>query len=250
MRDSGPSTSSERLLDSECLPALLVYAEPGSDMSPQEFDTWFAQEPLAGEDARTLRYRAIDGQKPTWLAICESASISPESLGAGAPPSAAPPGLSMHTRTAYTPRGCRTHARCAPADIPAPILYTLRVTLAPEVDSAFEAWYSGSHTDGFARVPGWRRMRRYVLHAHSDVAAPRDAVERRNTVDRQEGSGDGGESPSRPYRHLAVHEWSHAAFADMPEYAALVDTLDGVTLKKSLRAFEMRVFELYPPRTS
>ncbi|KAJ7480666.1 hypothetical protein FB451DRAFT_1130589 [Mycena latifolia] len=212
-------------------PALLVVcSDPGSDIAPEEFNAWFAQEPFATEGARAgIRYKAIDERQPAWLVLYEAASASPDGLVSAVHPEP-PQGLRTLSRSAYEHSSTRTHPATAPADLPAPFLYLARASVTPAAEAAFDAWYGGPHTDLFMRVPGWRRVRRYTLHAHAELGA------------QSEPAGRGA-----PHKHLALHELSNAEFADTPEYAALFSTEEAKEMRKALLGIEVRVFELYRP---
>ncbi|KAF8194422.1 hypothetical protein K438DRAFT_2129450 [Mycena galopus ATCC 62051] len=215
---------------SEIPPALLlVYCHPAPDVTPEKFNAWYDNEhvPTLLKTEGVLggrRYNAIDGKYPEWMGIYDATSpnlLLPDiphshSNSKSEPESRLLADLEHHS---YTLIATRTHPNMTPADLPADFIYASALDVAPETEDAFNEWYEGEHTDLLAKVPGWVRVRRYRLHRSQDDERP-------------------------PRTYLALHEWRHAAFADMPEYVALNSTASANEMKEKLLGIEIRVFEL------
>ncbi|KAJ6527080.1 hypothetical protein B0H19DRAFT_1196401 [Mycena capillaripes] len=214
---------------SEVPQALLVVSSvPGPDITPEKFNAWHdnaqTQTHLAAADVLNgRRYKAIDGRQPEWLGLYEATSpdIRPNDVASEREREV----LASLDRSTYTLTSCRTQPDLPPDAFPADFLYMCNTDIASEAEDAFEEWYNGVHTDLFMKVPGWMRGRRYKLHSHQDSELV-------------------GSSGTVPHKYIALHEWTHAEFADMPEYVALANTARAEEMKKVLLRIEIRVFEL------
>ncbi|KAJ7776880.1 hypothetical protein DFH07DRAFT_798074 [Mycena maculata] len=217
---------------------LVVYTDPGPDFPLEGFNAWNDAEYercIALDEVHTgIRYKAIDGLHPAWLALYETAS--PDLPPSDAPP---PPDLPTFSRSTYTLLSTHTHPHTRPTDLPAAFIYLSGVEIAPAAEAAFDTWYAGEHADLFAKVPGWLRMRRYRLHAHEELSRLHGSKE----LGAYHGNKESGVEQAPP-RHLAIHEFTNAEFADTPEFVALTETARVAEMKKSFLGLEFRVFEL------
>ncbi|KAJ6616383.1 hypothetical protein B0H10DRAFT_2007252 [Mycena sp. CBHHK59/15] len=217
----------------ESHPALLFeYSDPGTAVPLETFNAWYDAEHMPAQAAIAgfhtgVRYKAIDAQDPPWLALYDVASTDVLDSAAAQFPGASASAnilalLPTYERRVYTLAASRMHPA---VKSPHEFLYVASVDIRPDAADALHEWHDGEHTDAFSRVPGWRRMRRCVLHSHAEHGA---AAQR-------------GEA--RPLKYLVIHEWTNAEFADSPEYAALVAALS--EMAQAILGLEIRVFELY-----
>jgi hypothetical protein len=187
---------------------------------------WYESSQSATEaPCRGIRYKAIDGEQPEWLALHQAPSIDAiATIGTSETEREVLSQLRTFTRSEYKLISSRTHPATQPTDLPSEFVYLSALDVAPAAEDAFNAWYHGEHTELFMRVPGWMRVRRYQLHTHHAFGTERQSV--------------------GAHRYLAIHEIKNAEFADTPEYAALLTTPQAVQMRQSLLGLEFRVFEL------
>jgi hypothetical protein len=177
---------------------LFVLTEPGV-VPVAEFHDWYDNEHaparLTVPGIRTgLRYRAADGQVPTWLAYYDlslEALHSPEytSVAVRSPrEQQVVAGLAALDRRVYELVSDAGEVR----DSPAPLVVC--VGLTSEQPDELAAWYREEHVPMLLAIPGWRRTRRYL---------------------RREGGGPD---------HLALHEVDDPAVFDSAAYRAATST--------------------------
>lgn len=177
---------------------LFVLSEPGA-VPAAEFHDWYDNEHaparLTVPGIRGgVRYRAEDGQVPTWLAYYDLSLAALHS----------PEYASVAVRS---PREQRVVARLATLDRrvyelvddageirAAPARLVVCVGLTSDRPDELDAWYREEHVPLLLAIPGWRRTRRYR---------------------RREGAGPD---------HLALHEVDDPAVFDVPAYRAATST--------------------------
>ncbi|KAJ7046372.1 hypothetical protein C8F04DRAFT_1387911 [Mycena alexandri] len=202
---------------------LLVHSIPAANIAAEDFNAWHASRhaahlAMAGITSG-LRYKAIDGKQPTWMALYETTSTD-------LPPVHVPFAIEQEVvsrleRNSYTLITSRTHPNTRPTAIPADILYLFHLDFPPEREDEFNEWYDGEQTNLYMKVPGWLRLRRYRLHSYDD------------------------EQPQVPRRFFTLHEFNNPEFADTPEYMDLVMGTERVReITKAVVGVEVRVFEL------
>jgi hypothetical protein len=157
-----------------------VYTEPGS-VDEAEFHDWYDHEHgparLTVPGFRgALRYRALDDQKPTWLALYEldgpeviespsyrslaaRASDRDKSVGAG---------LAALERRVYE----LVSEDGSPMGRPAPVILTVALSVPKAAEDDLAAWYTEEHIPVLLQVPGWRRIRRFRLVRGMDAPGP------------------------------------------------------------------------------
>ncbi|KAJ7752570.1 hypothetical protein B0H16DRAFT_1545802 [Mycena metata] len=199
---------------------LLVQSIPAADIEPGKLNDWHATAhaahlAMAGITSG-LRYKAIDGKEPTWIALYDTTSTDLP------PPSETEQEVvSRLVRNSYTLITSRTHPNTRPTAIPTDILYLFHLDFEPEREDEFNEWYDGEQTDLYMKVPGWLRVRRYRLHSYDD------------------------EQPQAPRRFFTLHEFNNPEFADTPEYMDLALGTERVReMTKAIVGIEFRVFEL------
>jgi hypothetical protein len=157
-----------------------VYTDPGS-VDEAEFHDWYDHEhgparltvPGIG---RAYRYRALDGEKPPWLALYEldrpDVIDSPEYQALGANASdrdkAVGAGLATLDRRVYE----QISEDGAPADGPAPVILAVALSVPEGSEGDLAAWYTEEHIPMLLTVPGWRRIRRFRLIRALDQPGP------------------------------------------------------------------------------
>ena len=157
-----------------------VYTEPGS-VDEAEFHDWYDHEHgparLKVPGFRSAyRYRALDDQKPPWLALYEldspevidsaeykalaaEASDRDKSVGAG---------LATLDRRIYE----QISEDGPPAGSPAPVILAVAMSVPASAEEDLAAWYTEEHIPMLLEVPGWRRIRRFRLIRAMDAPGP------------------------------------------------------------------------------
>ena len=158
-----------------------VYTEPGS-AGEAEFHDWYDHE--HGPARLTVpgfrgacRYRALDGEKPSWLALYDldgpEVIDSPgyKALGARASDrdKAVAAGLATLDRRVYeqvSQDGTR------PDGDPAPVILAVAMSVPASAEPDLAAWYEQEHIPMLLKVPGWQRIRRFRLVLSMDAPGP------------------------------------------------------------------------------
>ena len=157
-----------------------VYTDPGS-VDEAEFHDWYDHEhgparltvPGFG---RSCRYRALDGEKPPWLALYEldrpDVIDSPEykalSANASNRDKAVGAGLATLDRRVYEQTGEDGSA----AGRPAPVILAVAMSVPEGSEDDLAAWYAEEHIPMLLTVHGWRRIRRFRLTRALDGPGP------------------------------------------------------------------------------
>jgi hypothetical protein len=205
-----------------------VYTEPGS-VDEAEFHDWYDHEHGPARLAvpgfgRACRYRALDGEKPSWLALYEldrpDVIDSPEYKALGANASdrdkAVGAGLATLDRRVYE----QISEDGSPAGRPAPVILAVAMSVPEGGEDDLAAWYTEEHIPMLLRVPGWRRIRRFRLTRTLDKPGP--------------GVPD----------FLSVHELAGPEVLEDPGYRAAVSTPWRDRVVASALRRERRVFGL------
>jgi len=205
-----------------------VYTEPGS-VDEAEFHDWYDHE--HGPARLTVpgfvsacRYRALDGEKPSWLALYEldrpEAVDSPEYRALGANASdrdkSVGAGLATLDRRVYE----QISEDGAPAGRLAPVILAVAMSVPAGSEDDLAAWYTEEHIPMLLAVPGWRRIRRFRLTRALD--------------------GPGPEGPD----FLSVHELAGPEVLEEPGFRAAVSTPWRDRVVASALRRERRVFGL------
>ena len=157
-----------------------VYTDPGS-VGEAEFHDWYDHEhgparlTVPGFGA-AYRYRALDGEKPPWLALYEldrpDVIDSPEykALGANAcdRDKAVGAGLATLDRRVYE----QISENGPAAGHPAPVILAVAMSVPEGSEDDVAAWYTEEHILMLLAVPGWRRIRRFRLTRALDGPGP------------------------------------------------------------------------------
>jgi hypothetical protein len=157
-----------------------VYTEPGT-VDEAEFHDWYDNEHgparLTVPGFRgVLRYRALDEQRPTWLALYEL--DSPEVIDS--PGYKALAGQASDRDKAILAALGTLERRVfeqisedgSPVGRPAPVILAVSLSVPAESEADLAAWYTEEHIPMLLQVPGWRRIRRYRLVRGLDGPGP------------------------------------------------------------------------------
>jgi hypothetical protein len=157
-----------------------VYTEPGT-VDEAEFHDWYDNEHgparLTVPGFRgVLRYRALDEQRPTWLALYEL--DSPEVIDS--PGYKALAGQASDRDKAVLAALGTLERRVfeqisedgSPVGRPAPVILAVSLSVPAESEADLAAWYTEEHIPMLLEVPGWRRIRRYRLVRGLDGPGP------------------------------------------------------------------------------
>jgi hypothetical protein len=203
-----------------------VYTEPGS-VDEAEFHDWYDHEHgparLKVPGFRSAyRYRALDDQKPPWLALYEldspdvidspgykalaaEASDRDKSVGAG---------LATLDRRVYE----QLSEDGSPVGRPAPMILAVALSVPASAEEDLAAWYTEEHIPMLLEVPGWRRIRRFRLIRAMDAPGP---------------------------DFLSVHDLAGPEVLEEPRYRAAISTpwrdqVVAAALRRERRVFGLR----------
>ena len=203
-----------------------VYTEPGS-VDEAEFHDWYDHEHgparLTVPGFRSAyRYRALDDQKPPWLALYEldspdvidspgykalaaEASDRDKSVGAG---------LATLDRRIYE----QISEDGSPVGRPAPMILAVAMSVPASAEEDLAAWYTEEHIPMLLEVPGWRRIRRFRLIRAMDAPGP---------------------------DFLSVHDLAGPEVLEEPRYRAAISTpwrdqVVAAALRRERRVFGLR----------
>ena len=202
-----------------------VYTEPGS-VDEAEFHDWYDHEHgparLRVPGFRgAVRYQALDGEKPSWLALYEldrpDVIDSPgyQALGANASErdKSVAAGLATLDRRVYE----QVSDDGSAAGRPAPVILSVALSVPEGSEGDLAAWYTEEHIQMLLQVPGWRRIRRFRLVRAMDAPGP---------------------------EFLSVHELAGPEVLEDPGYRAAISTPWRDRVVASALRRERRVFGL------
>jgi hypothetical protein len=202
-----------------------VYTDPGS-VDEAEFHDWYDHEHgparLTVPGVRgAVRYRALDGEKPPWLALYEldrpDVLDGPEYQALSARASdrdkSVAAGLATLDRRVYEQVSDDGPA----AGRRAPVILSVALSVPAGSEDDLAAWYGDEHIPMLLKVPGWRRIRRFRLVRAMDAAAP---------------------------EFLSVHELAGPEVLEDPGYRAAISTPWRDRVVASALRRERRVFAL------
>ncbi|KAI0645193.1 hypothetical protein C8Q79DRAFT_912404 [Trametes meyenii] len=222
---------------------LFVFGESGPQLPDAEFNDWYDTEHVPLRMAipafrNTARWAAIDGKRPHYLATydlvsCEVLDEPPYSTLAD---TRSPRETDLMRRVQLLDR--RTYDVLEPvfppapgydASDPGPALVTMEIEVDPELEDELNRWYEEEHVPLLARVPGWRRTRRFVL---------KDAGPAKGT------DGEKVKAKGRPPKYLAVHEWDSSASWETEEFRHATSTPWRMKMFGSAKTWDGRRLEL------
>ncbi|KAF8512310.1 hypothetical protein BU17DRAFT_54104 [Hysterangium stoloniferum] len=219
---------------------LLVLADPGPDITLEEYNDWYDNEHaplrLTVEGFQTaLRYKANDTAQPGWLALYDltdpdvitSDAYKAINLNQSQRENDIIAKSKMLNRRVYSHISTQTSPRLSPSALPAKYVLIVSVDAKPEDEADLNKWYAVEHMDAISKVPGWLRGRRYKLVSTKELA----------------GQADKDTPPATKY--LSVHEWDRPDYRSTKEFKEMYDTPWSVQVSNYLTRREPRTFELY-----
>jgi hypothetical protein len=158
-----------------------VYTDPGT-VPEDDFHDWYDNEHgparLAVPGIRGgRRYRALDDQKPPWLAlydlegpdVIDSPSYKALASVVSDRDKAINAGLATVDRRVY--EELSSDGSPGTGD-PAPVLLAVALSVPADAEQDLAAWYTEEHIPMLLAVPGWRRIRRFRLTRALNGSAP------------------------------------------------------------------------------
>ncbi|KAG6857058.1 hypothetical protein H0H87_010023 [Tephrocybe sp. NHM501043] len=222
---------------------LFVYAECGPHVTEQEFNDWYDNDHaplrLALPDFSTaVRYKAVDGKTPSWLAIYDT--TTPEVLQSNAYKSlslnAPAHEKSIISRLAFLNR--RIYHRFQTIQnpkfntaTPLPAAVVLVVGMKPtslEKEEDVNNWYSEEHLALMSKVPGFIRARRFKLVSSIELAGKADPA-----------------SPAVAFPYVTLYDWESAAYVNEPAFKEAISTPWTVNVFSEVADSELRLFGLH-----
>ncbi|KAI0685815.1 hypothetical protein C8T65DRAFT_731841 [Cerioporus squamosus] len=223
---------------------LFVPSEVGPNLTEAEFNDWYdnAHVPLrmAIPSIRTTsRWVAVDDKRPFHLALydldsCEVLQRPPYSTLAS---TASARERDIFRRVQLLDR--RTYdliesdvvppAAGYDEGAPGPVLITMEIEVKPELEDELNSWYREEHVALLAKVPGWRRTRRFVLRD----AGPAKGSDAAEVTAR-------GKKP----KYLAVHEWESMASFEKAEFKLATSTQWRMKMFRSADFWHGRTYTL------
>jgi hypothetical protein len=185
-----------------------VYTEPGT-VDEAEFHDWYDNEHgparLTVPGFRgVLRYRALDEQKPTWLALYEldgpEVIDSPGYKALAGQASDRDKGVMAALGTLERRVFEQISEDGSPVGRPAPVILAVSLSVPAKSEADLAAWYTEEHIPMLLQVPGWRRIRRYRLVRGLDGPGP------------------------EPSSFLSLHELAGPEVLEEPGYRAAIST--------------------------
>ncbi|KAF9447371.1 hypothetical protein P691DRAFT_706926 [Macrolepiota fuliginosa MF-IS2] len=161
---------------------LLVFGQCEPDVPTQDFNDWYDDEHAPARltvpgITSAIRYKAVDDEKPDWLAIYDLATpettASPEYLGlrntASENERALIPRLPVLQRRTYSLITQSVQLDLPPSALPSKYLFVILVSVSEDEEADFNKWYDGEYMGDISKTPGWLRGRRYKLVSGTDL---------------------------------------------------------------------------------
>ena len=219
---------------------LFVYGEIGPEVTEKEFNDWYDDEHVPPRVAvpgftSVVRYKAIDGKKPAWLAIYNTTSVDVITNPDGPYKKITPSDRDKSVISRLTVFNRRIYERTATVPHTAsghtPGKYLLVAGLEPKEGQAedLQAWHKDEHWGLISKVPGFVQANQFSL-------VPGSAGEL---------AGRPLETPLHNFTHLNLVEWDNDKFQGTPEFKAATETEWGKKSLGGLEKAEMRVFEIW-----
>ncbi|KZT74994.1 hypothetical protein DAEQUDRAFT_720200 [Daedalea quercina L-15889] len=200
---------------------LLVFSEPGPDVTEAEYNEWYDNEhiPLRVDTPafqNWTRWKAVDGEQPTYgasydLESYEATKKAPYTTLAETRSDREKDILrriQLLDRRHYELVESPSHPPSALYDATKPAPYVVFVCLGfkPEYEDEFNKWYDEEHIPMLSKAPGWVRTRRFVLKDWGQMGV------------------EGQKQQKEPPKYLALHEWQSKDVFHSAEYKAAMST--------------------------
>ena len=223
----------------------VVYTEPGSAISSEEFNDWYDNEHIPVLTSipsfhSWSRWVATDGKQASYVAVYDI--DSPNSIKE--PPytsviDALPEReknilccLALIDHRAYSlhqPVHPPKAGHAYDVRTPGPFMSSVAFDVPGEHIADFNKWHDEEHIPLFSKIPGWVRTRRFVfedggVHGTDESLKPVGVL--------------------GPQKFFALHEWETLDALASEEYEAAISTPWALKFKEVATRFELRVFRL------
>ncbi|KAE9392992.1 hypothetical protein BT96DRAFT_924354 [Gymnopus androsaceus JB14] len=172
---------------------LLVYSDPGGELSENNFNQWYDEEHVPQRlhiCTNISRYRAIDSRNPPWVALYHTSSPGiPESKEwleiinqASDNEKTILEALPILTRAIYMVSSQHDRASSLDPETESPrdagkvtSIIHLQVTgcsnplMEAELEASLNHWYQNTIIEGISATPGWLRSKVYKRYSGSDM---------------------------------------------------------------------------------
>ncbi|RDB30768.1 hypothetical protein Hypma_005732 [Hypsizygus marmoreus] len=221
---------------------LFVYADLGPKVKEVDFNDWYDNEHAPARltvpgFSTAGRYKAVDTQPPSWLALYDITSPEVIQSDAYKALSAQASSTEKEIISCLSTLSRRVYTRFATFESPTlstdsfPSKFVLVVGFEPTRDREEEmnAWYANEHLELLSKVPGFLRARRYRLVSSVELA----------------GNPDEKAKAPVPFPYLTLYEWETDAYATTPEFKDAISTPWSVKVMGELVRSELRLFALH-----
>ncbi|KAJ7281566.1 hypothetical protein C8J57DRAFT_1298036 [Mycena rebaudengoi] len=217
---------------------LFIYLEVGPDVKEADLNDWYDNEhaPLRltvpGISSCT-RYKAVDSNTPKWLTlydldtpnVANSEAYNALRAQGSDNEKAILSRIGGLSRQSFEHMKTYMHPETTADSLPGKYILVVHFEMPPEHEEDFNSWYREEHMDLLAKVPGWKRGRRYQLLDSNQKGAA--------MVDKPVS------------KFLAIHDMDNNQFMDTPEFKHATSTPWRVRVTNAAIRREARVFELY-----
>ncbi|KAJ7644347.1 hypothetical protein FB45DRAFT_1053123 [Roridomyces roridus] len=215
---------------------IFAYIDIGSNVEESAVNDWYDNEQaprrldVPGFIA-TSRYKAVDGQSPGWLNICDietpgviytkayidlkDKSSDNEKLVLSK--------IEATSRRLCVPIATYTHPGYVENAPPSKYILTVGLEVTPEGEDELNEWYEVEHMDLLSKIPGWQRGRRFKVM---------DAFQ----------TGTFADKPV--FKYLAIHEFDNADFKETEEFKHASSTEWRTRVFQKVTGRDARTFEL------
>ena len=181
-----------------------------------------------------VRYRATDGQAPTWLTLFDTESpdvVQSEEYRvlraqASERERACAPQLSTFNRGYYEQIFSKVEENHP--GTPGKYIMVVSMLVRPEIDDEFNQWYNTEHVPDLAKTPGWHRSRRFKLLNNVEF-----------------GKGNGVDATKPPHNYLAIHDFDHDGYIETSEFVAAVQTAWSGKVLSQVSEYSYRKFSFH-----
>ncbi|KAF5381708.1 hypothetical protein D9615_005550 [Tricholomella constricta] len=219
---------------------IFVYSDPGLKVKEEDYNDWYDNEHIPSRlnvpgILSSARYRAVDSQSPSWLALYDitSPDVAQSAAYKGLGPIASNrekqimADLGSINRRVYEHVMSLSHPTTGISSLPGQYIFAVHMKVTLEGEEEFNRWYNEEHILFLSKIPGWLCGRRYKLV---------ESVSRGVKIEPAE-----DEMPSVDY--LAIHELENYDFMQRPAFNAAFQTPWRERVLKSVMHSELRLFE-------
>ncbi|KAJ7115935.1 hypothetical protein C8R44DRAFT_709417 [Mycena epipterygia] len=215
-----------------------VYVEAGQDVKETDLNDWYDNEhaPLrltVPGFMTAIRYKAVDSQVPEWLTlydvetpdVANSEAYNALSSLASDNEKAILSKIGGLSRRTYVHMRTFTHPETNAEALPSKYIFAVSLEMrTPEEEDELNKWYDEEHMNLLAKIPGWKRGRRYKIVEYK---------QRGELV---------ADKPVSKY--LAIHELDNNDFLTTPEFKHATSTewrnrIMGIAVRREARTFEV-----------